>query len=104
MRFRHLRPASPLVAGSKSNTFTSPDVKFRKPSRISTVVVLPAPFGPRSANISPFATVKSIPATANLSPYFFTSPFIWIAICGAIFEDALVFMATSCRNSDELGN
>ena len=31
-----------------------PDVRLRKPSRISTVVVLPAPLGPRIAKISPW--------------------------------------------------
>ena len=38
------------------------------PSRISTVVVLPAPFGPRKAKISPRATSRSIPRTASMSP------------------------------------
>ena len=36
----------PPVAGSTPRTLTVPDVRFRWPSRISTVVVLPAPFGP----------------------------------------------------------
>ncbi len=40
----------------------------RNPSRISTVVVLPAPFGPSSANTSPFCTSKLTSRTATVSP------------------------------------
>src|SRR5437588_12763026 len=47
------RQVPPAVAGSCPRTETCPCVRGRKPSRISTVVVLPAPFGPRSAKISP---------------------------------------------------
>src|SRR5439155_10075389 len=44
---------------------TSPAVRVLKPSRISTVVVFPAPFGPRRANTSPSRTDRSIPRTAS---------------------------------------
>ena len=54
--------------GSTPSTLTSPAVRVRKPSRISTVVVLPAPFGPRKAKISPRSTSRSMPATASSSP------------------------------------
>jgi len=37
-------------------------------SIISTVVVLPAPFGPRKANTSPFLTVNDMALTARKSP------------------------------------
>ena len=47
------RQAPPAVAGSCPRTETWPAVRCRKPSRICTVVVLPAPFGPRKAKISP---------------------------------------------------
>ena len=56
---RSLRVVVPL-AGSCPRTRTSPAVRARNPSRISDVVVLPAPFGPRSANTSPASTWKSI--------------------------------------------
>src|SRR6266566_3301464 len=46
MRLRHSRSPS---LGSTPSTETVPPVRSRKPSRISTVVVLPAPFGPRKA-------------------------------------------------------
>src|SRR5207249_1785096 len=39
---------------------TSPAVRIRNPSRTSTVVVFPAPFGPRNAKISPRDTCRSI--------------------------------------------
>ena len=55
----------PAAAGSAPSTRTSPPVRWRKPSRISTVVVLPAPFGPRKAKISPRRTSRSMPATAS---------------------------------------
>jgi hypothetical protein len=40
-------------------------------SRISTVVVLPAPLGPRKAKTSPFAMLNEISLTAVKLPYFF---------------------------------
>ena len=48
---------------------TRPALRVRKPSRISTVVVLPAPLGPSSANTSPFCTSKLTSRTATVSPY-----------------------------------
>ena len=44
---------------------TSPPSRLRKPSRISTVVVLPAPLGPRKAKISPRCTASE---TARARP------------------------------------
>ena len=41
----------------------------RWPSRISTVVVLPAPFGPSRANTSPWSMSRSMPSTAATAPY-----------------------------------
>jgi len=38
------------------------------PSRISTVVVLPAPLGPSNAKTSPWWTVKPMPPRAFVSP------------------------------------
>ena len=64
MRFLHSRAACPSSLGSNPSTRTLPESLVRKPSRISTVVVFPAPFGPSKANISPDAMDKSIPLTA----------------------------------------
>jgi hypothetical protein len=55
-------------AGSKPQTVTSPPSRGRRPSMISTVVVLPAPFGPNSPKTSPRQTSKLTPATAVRSP------------------------------------
>jgi hypothetical protein len=43
-------------------------VGVRMVSMISTVVVLPAPFGPTNANSSPILTVKDMSSTASKSP------------------------------------
>ena len=56
--------APPAVAGSCPRTRTCPAARCRKPSRISTVVVLPAPFGPRKSKISPRRTSRSMPAAS----------------------------------------
>ena len=51
-----------LPAGSAPSTSTLPPLAWRKPSRISTVVVLPAPLGPRKAKISPRRDLQVDPA------------------------------------------
>jgi hypothetical protein len=66
MRARNARSAR---AGSNPRTRTVPDVAWRWPSRISVVVVLPAPFGPSRQKTSPGATVNETPRTASWSPY-----------------------------------
>src|SRR5262249_58447638 len=68
---RHSRPPS---LGSVPSTETSPLSRRRYPSRISTVVVLPAPFGPSIANTSPWKISRSTPSTAIVSPYDLRSP------------------------------
>src|SRR5262249_58119294 len=70
-RDRHSRPPSP---GSVPRTVTSPLSRRRYPSRISTVVVLPAPFGPSRAKTSPCRISRSTPSTATVSPYDLRSP------------------------------
>ena len=42
--------------------------------RIRTIVVLPAPFGPRSAKIVPSVTVRSTPSSTTVSPNDFRTP------------------------------
>ena len=46
------------------STATRPPLRSRKPSRISTVVVLPAPLGPSRPKTSPRRTVNEMPRTA----------------------------------------
>src|SRR5436190_13165830 len=56
------------------STLTSPESGSRSPSRTSTVVVLPAPLGPRRPKIVPRRTSKLTPSTARVSPYSLRSP------------------------------
>src|SRR6267143_6358218 len=62
-------------AGSENTstpaTVADPPSAFRRTSRISTVVVFPAPFGPSMPKTSPGSTKKLIPRTASISPYRF---------------------------------
>ncbi len=48
---------------------TLPESARRRPSKISSVVVLPAPLAPSSATTSPFATANETPSTAICLPY-----------------------------------
>ena len=68
MRSRHWRAAWPCVWGSKPKIEIWPASRLLNPSRISTVVVLPAPFGPSRAKISPAGIDKSTPRTACTWP------------------------------------
>src|SRR3954451_3696699 len=68
------RQARPARAGSSPRTATSPPSRRRMPSRISTVVVLPAPLGPSSAKTSPPRTSRSRPSTTVRCPYRLTRP------------------------------
>ena len=54
------RSRSPATAGSSPSTATVPPSARRTPWRISTVVVLPAPFVPSRPNSSPSSTAKEI--------------------------------------------
>src|SRR5215218_7632865 len=65
-----LTPSGSRV-GSRPSTRTTPRVGSVSPRIISTVVVLPAPFGPRSPNTSPALIVRSRLLTAANSPYAF---------------------------------
>ena len=60
---RRCAPASPRRRGPgpRRARVTSPAERIRKPSRISIVVVLPAPFGPSRQTTSPRRTSKSTP-------------------------------------------
>ena len=68
------RPRAMACRGAMPNTSTSPDVGRDRPSTMSIVVVLPAPFGPRKATISPGWISRSIPRTACTSPKVFVTP------------------------------
>src|SRR5687767_303234 len=59
---------------------TVPDVGRSIPAIIRSVVVLPAPFGPRNPNSSPFGTTRSSESTAVKEPYRFVSEVISIIV------------------------
>src|SRR5947199_4449850 len=69
IRFR-ISAWSDRLLTSYPRTSACPPVGFRRHSRISTVVVFPAPFGPRKAKTSPFVRLNDMPLTAKFSPYF----------------------------------
>src|SRR5206468_803923 len=50
-------------------TCTHPPVAGRRPSITFSVVVLPAPFGPRSANTVPAGTTRFTPCSTSIRPY-----------------------------------
>src|SRR5689334_25428516 len=62
---------APIGSASRSTpaTDTSPAVGRRLPAIIRSVVVLPAPLGPRKPNSSPRGTSRSILSTAVNEPY-----------------------------------
>src|SRR5438309_3412850 len=72
IRFR-ISAWSDRLLTSYPRTRAWPPVGFRRHSRISTVVVFPAPLGPRKAKTSPLVRLKEMSLTATLSPYFFES-------------------------------
>src|SRR5262249_12886370 len=51
-------------------------VGSRKPSSVSTSVVLPAPFGPSRPVMPPVPMERSTPFSARTSPYVFSSPWM----------------------------
>ena len=62
----HLVPVGPRIQAEQP---TVPESGARSPIAHSTVVVLPAPFGPRIPKISPGATVNEMSSTATRFPY-----------------------------------
>ena len=82
---------------SRPRTSIEPASGWWRPSIISIVVVLPAPFGPRRPKISPVATSKLTPSTALTAPYALrTSPTRMTASpaagCGAWASASTAFM------------
>src|SRR5262245_59965865 len=63
------RNAGSRRCGTKPETVTAPLVGWSRPARIFSVVVLPAPFGPRKPIRSPGCTVKVRSETARTSLY-----------------------------------
>src|ERR687888_404676 len=62
------RPSATASCGLRPYTCTEPSVGWARPSSMSTVVVLPAPFGPSRATTSPGRMRRLMP-----SPAFFVT-------------------------------
>src|SRR5580698_7706872 len=62
-------PAATASAGDLPKSFTEPASGRVRAGTISIVVVLPAPFGPRMATVSPGAMARSTERTAGTLPY-----------------------------------
>ena len=71
---RRIRSECPSPRHRSPRTSTSPASGILRPSKISTVVVLPAPFGPSMPKHSPARTSRSRPSTAVTSAYRLTRP------------------------------
>ena len=82
--------------GSRPSTRTVPSVAGVKPSSTSIVVVLPAPFVPSRAKISPLGTVKETPRTASKSPYLCRNPPTSITLSRP--AASVPVTSTPCRN------
>jgi hypothetical protein len=63
-----MRPACTARSGGPPKTATEPSSGCCRPRSMSTVVVLPAPFGPSRATVSPGCTETSTPRTAGTGP------------------------------------
>src|SRR5947209_15156236 len=68
---------------SRSSTRAVPSVGLTCPVRIRSIVVLPAPFGPKRPKNSPRSTVSWMPFSASTVPYRFVSPEASIAATAA---------------------
>src|SRR5215204_4265084 len=69
--------------GGRPRTVAPPPVGRTRPSSMRSVVVLPAPLGPRKPYTSPRRTVRRTPSTARRSPYRLVSPFV-MTTCSVI--------------------
>src|SRR5690349_12475229 len=71
------RMSGPFFTGSRPSTRKVPPLGGETQPIMRMVELLPAPFGPRNPNASPFCTSKSISSTATRSSKRFTSPRAW---------------------------
>src|SRR5262249_42551689 len=71
-------------ATSTPNREARPSSIGNSVASILSIVVLPAPFGPRTPKISPWRTSRSIPSTARKSPNDLTNPVASTAVVGVI--------------------
>src|SRR5512133_3392388 len=60
--------SGPLRATFRPATTISPE-RLTVPETARSIVVFPAPFGPRTVTISPSSTVSETPCSASIAPY-----------------------------------
>ena len=96
-------PASTAAWGSMPNRVTRPASGGSRPSIMSIVVVLPAPFGPRRATVSPGAMRRSTPRTARTGPpgprKLLASPSIAIPACGGASAGVVIVVVVMTTGS-----
>src|SRR3989344_6238295 len=103
------RATSGYFPVSCPNTLTEPAVLFTRPVTIPIIVVLPAPFGPRSAKKSPIGTLNEIPFSASV-PDEYVLARLFISRAGVSFmlgEEWVCshfFLPITCRSGDIIGN
>jgi hypothetical protein len=87
-------------------TVAEPEVGFRIVHSIETVVVFPAPLGPRSPKISPDSTLMSKLSTALIELYAFVSCLVSMACCILTFSlfsnETLARFKFICEDQQEI--
>src|SRR5215217_7498139 len=73
------RSAAASATTSRPATRAVPASGSSRVARMRTVVVLPAPLGPRTPSTVPGATSRSTPSSARTAPKDFTRPLTWMA-------------------------
>ena len=92
-----------LIAGacrrtSRPRTEIAPESGTCRPSIISIVVVLPAPFGPSRPKISPFRTWNETPPTALTVPYDFRTSSTAMTASASVAPEAAVAVSGDAQS------
>ena len=99
---RRASSSPPLATGTPA-TMALPLVGRPRPVRSRSVVVLPAPFGPRKPKTEPLGTVRSSASRAMTSPYRLLSPRTSMAGAQAHLRTAAASEA-GCQRSRDAGH
>ena len=91
------RIRSDSVATSNPRTEPEPPVSVVKPMMMRNIVVLPAPFGPTIAQISPSRTVRSTPSSAR------TGCLMWVRAKGRIHPGRRLVELGQAGQDDHVG-
>src|ERR1700729_507364 len=94
------RRRTAMSRGDAPNTRTVPESASRRPSAISSVVVLPAPLGPSNATISSRSTPNDKVSRARISPYLlatFSNDRITVFVLRRGFQQRLQLRNVGCE-------